>query len=229
MLFIAKRTNSEYHLVIPIATYAPWTKDQDFMDLYHKIKYDTLANIYQLWELWKMVEETKHLDGDVIEIGTYRGGSAAIIAKKLLQLENNKTVYACDTFEGVVKASNKDNYFKGGEYKDTSLDYIKNKFKKSYNINNVSFLKGIFPEETGHIIKDKSFSLCHIDVDTYDSGKDIISWIWNKIPIGGIILFNDYGYQRTQGITKLLNEYREANNSLVIHNLNGNGILIKLK
>jgi len=36
-----------------------------------------------------------------------------------MKLENSKdTLYCCDTFEGVVKASSKDNFYKGGEHKD---------------------------------------------------------------------------------------------------------------
>jgi O-methyltransferase len=47
--------------------------------------------------------------------------------------------------------------------------------------------------------------------------------------IGGIIVFDDYGFSGCGGITKYVNEERNKNDRLIIHNLNGHGIIIKIK
>ena len=101
----------------------------------------------------------------------------------------------CDTFCGVVKSSNKDTIYKNGEHSDTSLELVQNKIDK-FNFKNIKVLKGIFPEETSKFIKSKTIKFIHIDVDVYNSAKDIVNWVWPKLVKNGIIVFDDYGSRR---------------------------------
>jgi hypothetical protein len=91
-------------------------------------------------------------------------------------------------------------------------------------------LNGIFPEETSDLIDSKiKFGLCHIDVDVYQSAKDIVDWIWCKMIIGGVIIFDDYGFYSCNGVTKYVNELKERTDCMIIHNLNGHALMIKLQ
>lgn len=92
---------------------------------------------------------------------------------------------------------------------------------------NVKILKGIFPDDTGKFVKANKFRFCHIDVDTYKSAKDIIDWIWSKIVVGGIVVFDDYGFICCRGITKFVDEQRKKKDRIIIHNLNGHAIMVK--
>jgi len=96
------------------------------------------------------------------------------------------------------------------------------------NLDNTVILVGIFPEETGKLVNDKTFRFCHVDVDVYESAKDIMEWIWPKLVIGGFVVFDDYGFQGCDGITSLVNDERNKKDRIVIHNLNGHGIIIKI-
>jgi len=178
--------------------------------------------------LWTLTEETKKIEGNIIEIGTWRGGTGAILAKKSQMLGPSTQVIICDTFKGVVKASNRDNQYRGGEHDDTSELIVKELYK-CLNLNNVQILKGIFPDETGMQVQDLKFRLCHIDVDVYQSGKDIIDWIWPKLSLGGIIVFDDFSFPLCQGVRDLVEEQRKFKDRLVIHNLNGHGLVIRIK
>lgn len=218
-----------YQIIIPFATYAPWLKDATFLASYERIKGVSLVNIYQCWELWKLIDETENTPGDVIEVGVFKGATSAIMAARLKQNQSPAKFICCDTFEGVVKASDADNFYKGGEHKDTSLNFVTNLLTQTFHLTNVVFLKGIFPDETGHQVQDSRFRLCHIDVDTYQSGKEVLNWVWDRLSPGGIVVFNDFGYPRTRGITRLVEENRSRKDCLVIHNLNGHGIMIKLR
>ena len=53
-------------------------------------------------------------------------------------------------------------------------------------LDNIKILCGTFPEQTGHLVEHASFRLCHIDVDVYDSGRDILTWVWPRLARGGI-------------------------------------------
>jgi O-methyltransferase len=55
-----------------------------------------------------------------------------------------------------------------------------------------------------------------------------VDWIWDKMVPGGIIVYDDYGFDGCQGITNCVEEQRLCDDRLVIHNLNGHAIILKL-
>lgn len=216
-----------YDLVLPFATYAPWLTDKEFNEIALPSYSQTLLDVYRLYELWQLVAQAAKLPtGALIEIGVWQGGSGAVIAKQALLNNLSDPVYLCDTFTGVVKASTKDNAYSGGEHADTSLQQVETLISKQ-QLNNVKILQGIFPEETAAQIKETSFRFCHIDVDVYQSAKDILDWLWERLVPGGICVFDDYGFEHCNGITELVNDQRKLPGRTVIHNLNGHAIIIK--
>jgi hypothetical protein len=216
-----------YEPVMPYATYAPWLVDNDFAAAYEKIKNNTLVDKYRCFELWQMVKESSKPDCAIIEIGVWRGGTGCLIAKQAEICGVKQTVYLCDTFTGVVKAGENDSEYKGGEHSDTSTETVESLINEM-RLENVKILKGIFPDETREFVKDERFSFCHIDVDVYQSAKDITEWIWERMPAGGIIVFDDYGFAGCDGVTKFVDEERNKKDRIIIHNLNGHGIIIKI-
>ena len=224
-----KKTDSDtYESVSPFATYAPWLTDRSFNDTYKIIKDYTLVDKYRCYELWQLVEESTKLNGALIEIGVWKGGSGVLIAEKARLNKIKDTVYLCDTFMGVVKAGEKDSSYEGGEHSDASREIVEEVINK-LKLDNIKILCGVFPEETSKLIPDKKIRFCHIDVDVYRSAQDIVGWLWPKLVVGGIIVFDDYGFATCDGVTRFVNEERSKKDRLVIHNLNGHAILIKLR
>lgn len=215
----------EHALIFPKNTYSPWEEDEKFKSVYEVIKDQyTLVDVFRCYELWSLASQLKTKDGDVLEVGVWRGGTGALLAKAV---GDESQVYLCDTFEGVVKATTKDSIYKGGEHADTSLSLVE-KFMTSLNLSNVTLLKGIFPEETAGSLEDIEFKMCHIDVDVYQSAKDIFNWVWPRLIVGGIVVFDDYGFAACEGITSLVNEIeKEEDNLIKLYNINGHAVLIK--
>lgn len=227
-LVLRKSKNlKNYEGVLPSATYAPWLSDEQFNKTYEIIENYTLVDKYRCYELWQLIQETSKLDGALIEIGVWRGGSGALIANQAKLNGIKDIVYLCDTFTGVVKAGDKDPTYKGGEHSDTSKETAEEVIHK-LKLDNTKILVGVFPEETSKLVNDKVFRFCHIDVDVYQSAKDIVEWLWPKLVIGGMVIFDDYGFQGCDGITRFVNEERAKKDRLVIHNLNGHAIFIKI-
>ncbi len=219
---------SESHeIIMPEATYAPWSIDKSFNETYEIIKGFTLIDKYRCYELWQLVSETAKLKGALLEVGVYRGGSGALIGKKAKLIGIKDKVYLCDTFTGVVKAGSKDSWYKGGEHKDTTKETVQEVIHK-LKLDKTEILEGIFPDETGEMVTDTKFRFCHIDVDVYQSAKDIVDWLWPRLVTGGIIVFDDYGFGGCDGVTHFVNEERNKEDRLVIHNLNGHAIVVKL-
>jgi len=221
-----------YGFSFPSANYTPWQGDVAFMNIYDQIKNNTLVDIYRCYELWQLVHKMYTLDPNaaILEVGVWRGGTAGIMAKQLSILKAKATLYVADTFTGVAKASDKDSFYSGGEHNDTSQQIVEDVLKNKSQYQNYKILKGIFPDDTAHEISTtEQFGLCHIDVDVYDSAKDILEWVWDKMIIGGIVVFDDYGFHSCTGVTKLVEEYRYLADRQIIHNLNGHAVMIKLK
>lgn len=217
-----------YDLVLPRATYSPWNKDPSFKQLHKRIQQSTLVDEYRCFELWEIVKQVAKLpEGDMIEIGVWRGGTGMLIAQQAKNCGMASRVFLCDTFAGVVKAGENDTDYKGGEHKDTSRSLVE-ALANELGLENIRILQGIFPDQTGFQIEDLKFRFCHIDVDVYESAKEILSWVWTRLVKGGIVVYDDYGFKSCAGITKHVEEQMNLTDRLVLHNLNGHAIVMKL-
>src|SRR5687767_7163043 len=107
-----------YEPLSPAATYAPWRADEAFREAYALVAENTLVDQYRLWELWSLVRQTTDLTGDIVEVGVWRGGSGVLMARRAELDASRSAVYLCDTFRGVVKVSERDSTYKGGEWAD---------------------------------------------------------------------------------------------------------------
>jgi O-methyltransferase len=212
----------KHQRVFPLATLSPWLNDDQFNMIYQHLAGHTLVDIYRCYELWSLAKQISHIQGAVLEVGVWRGGTGAILASAV----PHKTIYLADTFSGVVKAGDNDTRYKGGEHADTDKDTVIRLIDKLH-LKNTVILQGIFPEDTHHIIND-SIALLHCDVDVYQSAKDIVEWALPRIPVGGVIVFDDYGFSACEGITQYCHEFHQRHQNFVfIHNLNGHAVFIK--
>lgn len=213
--------------LFPAATYAPWNADPEFRDVFSRIMGNTLVDQYRCYELWQLVQEVASVSGAVLEVGVWRGGTGVLLAKRIHMLALGTQVYLCDTYTGVVKASDADVGYVNGEHADTSEQVVE-RLCHRLEVSNAVILKGIFPEETGDSVKDSRFRLCHIDVDVYQSAKDVFDWVWPRLSRGGIVVFDDYGFSGCSGITRLVDSFRNHKDRLVVYNLNAHALVVKL-
>ncbi|MBK7770448.1 MAG: class I SAM-dependent methyltransferase [bacterium] len=234
VLFSLRKSLTEKHLdpsrdsvLMSWATYSPWLLDQDFQDCHAKIRDYTLVDLYRCWELWHLLGQTQHIGGDVIEVGTWRGGTGCLLGQRARMLGLPVSVFLCDTFEGVVKTGTADIY-QGGEHSDTSLAIV-SECAASLKLDNLRILCGIFPDKTAAEIADRAFRFCHIDVDVYQSGKDVLEWVWPRLAVGGVVVFDDFGFSSTRGIAKLVHEEENAGDRVSIQNLNGHAVFVKTR
>lgn len=211
--------------IIPSASYAPWRNDSVFLETYQTIKDSTLVDIYRCYGLWDLIKRHRHLEGHILEVGVWRGGTGCLMAKAI-ELYSHGKIYLADTFSGTVKGSSKDTkYCRDGVHADTTVGLV-NGLIDRLRCQNVTLLQGIFPDEVS-LDSAAQIKLCHIDVDSHDSGRDVFEHVWPKIVRGGVVVFDDYGFWGCEGITKLCDNIA-VNDAVFIHNLNGHGTFIKL-
>jgi O-methyltransferase len=215
-----------HEMAYPISTYAPWESDQDFRHVYQQVRKNTLVDVWRLYELWAIVGELADVPGAILEVGVWRGGSGALMAARAAALGIEDQVYLCDTWEGVVKTGALDTYYRDGKHDDTSVGIVE-RLLADMRLDRVECLQGIFPDDTGDKVADQTFRLCHIDVDVYQSAKDVLDWVWPRLSPQGMVVFDDYGFPACPGITQFVDEQRMQADRLVLHNINGHGLLVK--
>jgi len=215
------RSGISHEQVVPVASYAPWRDDREFLAVYNRVSAHTLVDVYRCYELWSVARQLRGVRGNVLEVGVWRGGTAAVLAVASADASH---LWLADTFEGVTKATPVDTSYVGGEHADTSEEIVR-RLLAQMDVTQFTILKGVFPDATGARMDGAAIKLCHIDVDTYQSAKDVFMWVWPRLVTGGVVIFDDYGFWGCEGVTTAVNELRASH--FTLHNLNGHALVLK--
>ena len=132
--------------------------------------------------------------GDIIELGTYKGGTSIMIARFLKRIHSKKYIYACDTFEGHPYDDKFSTIIpRKGTFSDTSLSHVEDKFRRFGVADNIRIIKGLFEDTLYRELGGKKFSFAFIDCDLYDSTKYALNFLIPRMADKAIIALHDYG------------------------------------
>ena len=213
--------------VKPKSNYVPWETDEEFLTARSKIADLTIVDRMRGYELWRLVLQLSKVPGDIIEVGAWKGGTGLLLAQAALSFERPCDIFLCDTFKGIVNASDRDPRYVGTELADCSASEVRER-ATALGLENVIVVEGVFPEETGNVVARRHFRFAHIDVDVYLSAKKSFNAIWNCLVPGGVLVFDDYGFVDCAGVTNFVNEEVVGHPGLLmIHNLNGHAVVVK--
>lgn len=153
--------------------------------------------------LMSLVHSVSQVPGDIIECGSYRGGTAMALALA----DSNKQVYAFDTFSGMPQVSAADQH-KQGDFGDINFDEVLAATKPFANL---SLVKGDFASTFSQFLGSRpsgyTISALFLDCDLYDSYKLALETFWHRVSPGGICILEDYGVTDCQGATKAIEEF----------------------
>lgn len=133
-------------------------------------------------------------EGDVVELGVYKGGSAMLLA----EIFPHKRIYLYDTFSGMPFTVFEEIH-KEGDFSDTSLLSVKESLK---DYTNLVFVPGFFPDTAKDY--DGKVAVAFCDGDYYQSTKDFIDFYWPKLSKGGIMVFDDYNWVNCPGVKQAI-------------------------
>jgi len=165
--------------------------------------------------------ETVGIEGDIIEIGLFRGGSFAM----LCETNPFKHVYGFDTFEGLPQHSKEDNKHVKGEFANTSIEIVENLVS---HLNNYTIEKARFPQEINIDLSDKKFSLVHIDVDLYHEYINVLNFIYDKVSKNGRIVFDDYNHPNCHGAKKAVDLFFKDKPEEIITSNTSQAFVVKI-
>ena len=216
-----------YEIFISEAFYAPWKVNINFLNFYENIKNLTMLDYVRLYTIWDNIDNIKDVEGDLIEVGSWKGGVSMMMGKKLLLDKSKKKVFSYDTFHGVVKSSKLDPFYNDNEHNEADLNKFQEYLNK-FKLKNVKIVSGIYPDNFLKDIDSKTkYCLAHIDVDTYKSAYDSFKFIWARMPTNGIFIFDDYGFHQTNGIRLCVDNIRKNYNVTFLFLTCGQAVLIK--
>lgn len=143
---------------------------------------------------------------DVIEFGSYRGGSAMFMAVIARELFPKATIYALDTFAGMPKTDKTIDAHSQGDFGDVDLHEIR-AAASDLKLDNLVFVQGLFTDTLPSLIDSgRRFGLAHIDCDIYDGVAYAQSAIWPHMAPGGYIAYDDAEISSCLGATQAVEE-----------------------
>ena len=212
--------------------------DKSFHDVYDRAQEkcqmtvtDNLLRRHRHYTLIQLLKNAPFKNGDICELGCWRGLSAYQLASNLQSIDFRGTFHIFDSFEGL------------SEYEDIdipegnvwNLEEKRKQFACSLenvqmNLNDFSFMsyhKGWIPDRFNDV-KDKMFSFVHIDVDLYQPIYDSMQFFYPRLVDGGVMVFDDYGYIQFPGAKKAVDQFcNEVKDLFFVHLPCGQAYLVK--
>lgn len=188
-----------------------WWSQHDFASPRALIEPYTMMPDARLVRLERSVRAliTAGVEGDIVECGSARGGSAALMAVCLKRQKSDKKIHLFDTFDGLPEPTDDDpehaaewvGKCRGG------LDEVQELFDSLEVRDRAVFVKGRFDETLAYHAPQR-VALLHLDADWYESTKICLDVLWDKLVPGGIMQVDDYG--TWDGCRKAVDEFFEA-------------------
>ncbi len=145
--------------------------------------------------------------GDIIEFGSYTGGSAIFMAQLTKRLHPNIKVYALDTFTGMPETDKSIDAHNQADFNNVNLQELRN-YAKEIGLDNLEFHQGMFEDTAISILKKaKNISLSHIDCDIYSAVAFSYEAVKNYMVPGGYVVFDDACISSCIGATEAVEEY----------------------
>jgi O-methyltransferase len=176
----------------------------------------------------------KKLDGDIVECGVWRGG----VLVYLSYLFHDKKIWGLDSFEGFQKLEDAQYQYDGierhvysfdelhnsngqicrGYPLSISIEEVKNNLK-SFGLSEsdgINLLKGFVRDTTNSMnCPIDKISLLRVDVDGYSPTLEVLMNLYDKVVIGGYIVFDDIPLYECQDAIRDFQKIRNINIELI--------------
>jgi hypothetical protein len=143
--------------------------------------------------------EISNIEGDIVECGVWRGGMSIFMS----YIFQDKNVWVCDSFQGFQPLDNAKHKYNRERHTPNythnavgplaiSLEEVQGHFK-NYGLgdqNRIKFLKG-FVKDTLPNSGIGKIALLRVDVDAYSATLEVLEELYDKVSVGGLIVFDD--------------------------------------
>jgi predicted O-methyltransferase YrrM len=167
----------------------------------------TTMNYDRLYTLWQAVTAASP-DAPIIEIGSWRGGSARFMAETLLAHDRTPRLYLCDTFAGHAEtdAEIDTSHHESGKFEDTSAEAVA-QYLAGYPA--VELVVGDIAQTSGGL-PDEAYALVHLDVDVYPTTAYCLRHFAPRLAPGALMVIDDYATRTCPGVKQAADEFAAA-------------------
>jgi len=182
--------------------------------------------IGKLLKRFEFFNKTKHLPGDIVEIGVYKGSGVATFSKflELYCYHSTKKVIGFDIFDtddaenileldGANDKLRMQSVYSKVDHNELTLESVKTRLSGMNIIDKYTLIKGDVCEILPDFLKENPglrISMLYIDVDIERPTYFALKYLWDRILPGGIIAFDEYEYHKfseSTGVEKFLKEF----------------------
>jgi O-methyltransferase len=166
----------------------------------------TMLGYERLFTLWQAAGNVAGLNLAAVEVGTFRGGSAALLAQAMRTFTGvDCELHVVDTFEGHLDST----------FSEHDPEEQRGKFR-GVTYENVREYLAAFPRLTVHqgdassVVRgwpERRYALVHLDVDLYRPTLDCLEYFGPRLVEGGVIVMDDYGAPTCPGVRHATHEY----------------------
>lgn len=182
--------------------FSPW-QSEEFQSYYAIAAPRTLVSIDRCYVICMLLRQALALDGDVVECGVYKGGTAAMMARIIGESGAPKKLFMFDTFCGMPQTDKSRDLHQPGDFADTAAAEV----EAFVNAPGIAIIrKGLIPQ-TFAGLESRRFAFAHVDVDIYQSVVDSLDFIWPRLSPGGFAVFDDYGFPSCPGARQAVDEF----------------------
>jgi hypothetical protein len=140
---------------------------------------------------------SQHLPGHVVECGVFRGGSAVVLADRLMRSSPETEMWLYDVFSGMPEPGPEDppeawaevGKFASGE------SLVRRTFADAHVADDrLHLVVGRFEETLYDSPRPSPIKFLHLDCDWYASVKVCLEALYDDVVPGGAIVLDDYGH-----------------------------------
>jgi len=145
-----------------------------------------------------------NIPGDFVELGVWRGG-VCIFARCLLNAlrQTDRKVHLFDAFGDIP------GYGPSTPYLSVSQAQVEHNLEKYHAKEGSVFHKGLFKDSVKPFASEfkGNISVLRVDGNFYDSYQDAMYYLYDKVPVGGYVIFDDV--MSHPAVTRFWNDFKK--------------------
>jgi len=186
---------------------------------------------YRIYDFCWAADHARHLKGDFVDCGVWVAAFSASAAKYIsFEQYTDKTWYMLDTYESYPLEQFNPEELAMGIDKDTphfattNLHAIVGETFSPYP--NIKLVKGPIPDTLTQV-PSTEIAYLSVDLNAAKPSVDALEYFWPKLVKAGVVVLDDYGFQRYAAQKKALDTWARANDVPIYASPTGHGIIIK--
>jgi hypothetical protein len=198
--------------------------DQEVYDSFNNLVFlDDTRVFFKMTKKIELYNKIKDLNGDMVEVGVFKGAGIALLLKLKKMYEPNSLtkVIGFDFFNknevlDTLTGLNKDlmtQVLTRADNEDLSLAATRERLS-AYSPSDYMLIQGdavLKAEEFNKNNPGARIKLLILDIDVGNPTYEVLKTLWNKVVKNGIVIFDEYGFHRwdeSDGVDRFLKEIK---------------------